>query len=51
MHTDFWPIFQRNRRLLDDLPAIGAGVLQDWAEEKYGARIIVLVVRHTFGTI
>lgn len=45
----FWPIFKRNRRLLDDLPAIGAGVLQDWAEEKHGARVLVLVVRHTFG--
>lgn len=49
MHADFWPIFQQNRRLLDDLPAIGAGVLQDWAEEKYDARMIILVVRHTFG--
>jgi hypothetical protein len=46
----FWPIFQRNRRLLDDLPAIGAGVLHDWAEQKFDARIIVLVVRHTFGS-
>jgi hypothetical protein len=45
----FWPIFQQNRRLLDDLPAIGAGVLQDWAEEKHGAHILILVVRHTFG--
>ena len=50
MHADFWPIFQQNRRLLDDLPAIGAGVLQDWAEEKYGARVIIVVVRHTFGS-
>lgn len=45
----FWPIFQRNRRLLDDLPAIGAGVLQDWAEQKFNARVAILVVRHTFG--
>jgi len=50
MPNVFWPIFQQNRHLLDDLPAIGAGVLQDWAEEKYGARIIILVVRHTFGS-
>ena len=49
MHADFWPILQQNRHLLNDLPAIGAGVLQDWAEEKYGARVIILVVRHTFG--
>jgi hypothetical protein len=45
----FWPIFQRNRRLLDDLPAIGAGVLQDWAVQKFGAQVAILVVRHTFG--
>ncbi len=50
MHSDFWPIFQQNRHLLDDLPAIGAGVLQDWAEEKYGAHVTILVVRHTFGS-
>jgi hypothetical protein len=49
MHSDFWPIFQRNRHLLDDLPTIGAGVLQDWAELEFGARIQILVVRHTFG--
>ncbi len=45
----FWPIFQQNRRLLDDLPAIGAGVLQDWAEQKFGAQVAILAVRHTFG--
>lgn len=49
MQGDFWPIFQRNRHLLDDLPAIGAGVLEDWAEKKHDARVMVLVVRHTFG--
>jgi len=50
MHGDFWSIFQQNRHLLDDLPAIGAGVLQDWADEKYGARVVILVVPHTFGS-
>lgn len=49
MHSDFWSIFRQNRHLLDDLPAIGAGVVQDWAREKYGAEIAVLVVCHTFG--
>lgn len=49
MHSDFWPIFQQNRSLLDDLPAIGAGVLQDRAEQNFGAQIAVLAVRHTFG--
>jgi hypothetical protein len=50
MHSDFWPIFQQNRHLLDDLPALAAGVLQDWADLKYNARVIVLAVRHTFGS-
>jgi len=49
MHADFWPIFRQNRHLLDDLPALGAGVLQDWAEKSYGARVMVVVVRQTFG--
>ncbi len=49
MPNVFWPIFQQNRHLLDDLPAIGAGVLQDWAEQKFSARVLILVVRHTFG--
>jgi hypothetical protein len=45
----FWPIFQQNRQLLDDLPALAAGVLQDWAEQKFAAQVMILVVRHTFG--
>jgi hypothetical protein len=44
-----WPIFRRNRHLLDDLPAMGAAVIQQWAKEAYSARLMVLVVRHTFG--
>lgn len=46
----FWPIFQQNRHLLDDLPAIAAGVLQDRVEQKFGARVAVLVVCQTFGS-
>jgi len=45
----FWPIFRQNRHLLDALPTIGAGVLQDWAEKKFCARAGVLVVPQTFG--
>jgi hypothetical protein len=45
----FWPLFQQNRHLLGALPMIGAGVLLDWAEEKYGALVGGLVVPHTFG--
>jgi hypothetical protein len=44
-----WPIFQRNRHLLDDLPALGAAVIENWAKDEYSARLMILVVRHTFG--
>ncbi len=44
----FWPIFKRNRHLLDGLAVIGAGVLQDWADKICCADVTVLVVRHTF---
>ena len=44
-----WPIFQRNRHLLHDLPVLGAQVLQQWARQKYGIRLIIVVIPHTFG--
>jgi hypothetical protein len=44
-----WPIFQRNRHLLHDLPALGAGVIQEWFKMKYGVRVLLMVVPHTFG--
>ena len=47
---DFWRIFQLNRHLLDDLPGVAAGVLQDFARVKYGAEVMITVVRHTFGS-
>jgi len=50
MQSDFWRIFQLNRHLLDDLPALGAGVLQDFARLKYGVEVMITVVRHTFGS-
>jgi hypothetical protein len=43
-----WPIFRQNRHLLYDLPAIGAEVIQQWAKDRYGARLIIVVVMHTF---
>jgi hypothetical protein len=42
-------IFLGNRHLLDDLPALGAAVIQEWAKDVYGVRLMILVVRHTFG--
>ena len=44
-----WPIFQRNRHLLHDLPVLGAQVLQQWARQKYGVRLMIMVIPHTFG--
>jgi putative transposase/transposase-like zinc-binding protein len=44
-----WPIFQQNRHLLHDLPALGAAVLEQWMRDKYGVRALVMVVPHTFG--
>jgi hypothetical protein len=44
-----WPIFQENRHLLNDLPALGAGIIQQWARQKYGVRVLIMVVPHTSG--
>jgi hypothetical protein len=44
-----WPIFQQNRHLLHDLTALGAAVIQQWAKARYGVRVLVMVVQHTFG--
>jgi Putative transposase/Transposase zinc-binding domain len=44
-----WPIFRQNRHLLHDLPALGAAAIQQWVKSRYGIRILVVVVQHTFG--
>jgi len=49
MPKELWPIFQNNRHLLHDLPALGAGVIQQWVKVKYGVRVLLMVVPHTFG--
>ena len=49
MPNHLWPIFKQNRHLLHDLPALGAEVIQQWVNVKYGARVLILVVQHTFG--
>jgi Putative transposase/Transposase zinc-binding domain len=49
MPSVLWPIFRQNRHLLHDLPAIGAAVLRHWAKSKYGVRLLIMVVPHTFG--
>ena len=49
MPDHFWPIFRANRHLLNDLPVLGAQVIQRWVRKKYGARLLLAVVPHTFG--
>ena len=44
-----WSIFRQNRDLFHDLAVLGAGVIQQWAKARYGVRLIVIVVPHTFG--
>jgi hypothetical protein len=44
-----WPLFQQNRHLLHDLPVLGAQVLQQWARQTYGIRLMIVVIPHTFG--
>jgi hypothetical protein len=44
-----WPVFEQNRHLLHDLPALGAEVIQQWVNAKYGVRVLIIVVPHTFG--
>jgi len=49
MPSVFWPIFQQNRHLLNDLPAIGASAIRRWVENKYGVSVLLIVVPQTFG--
>jgi len=49
MPDRLWPIFQQNRHLLHDLAALGAAVIQQWVKARYGVRVLVMVVQHTFG--
>jgi Putative transposase/Transposase zinc-binding domain len=49
MPSVLWPIFQQNRHLLHDLPALGGDVIQQWVKAKYGIRVLIVVVQHTFG--
>lgn len=49
MPRELWDVFQKNRHLLHDLPALGAGVIQQWIRMKYRANALIMVVPHTFG--
>jgi Putative transposase/Transposase zinc-binding domain len=49
MPRELWGIFKRNRHLLHDLPVLGAEVIQQWINMKYGVTVLIIVVQHTFG--
>lgn len=49
MPRELWTIFKINRHLLRDLPPLGADVIQQWIRMKYGVRVLIIVVQHTFG--
>ena len=49
MPRELWSIFERNRHLIDDLPTLGAHVIQQWINRKFGVRVLIIVVPHTFG--
>jgi hypothetical protein len=49
MPNVLWPIFQQNRHLLHDLPALGAAAIQRWVKARYGVQVLIMVVPHTFG--
>jgi hypothetical protein len=49
MPSVLWPLFRKNRHLLHDLPALGAAVIERWMKAKYGVRLLIMVVPHTFG--
>ena len=49
MPSALWPIFQQNRHLLRDLPAVGAAVVRQWTKLKYGVSVLIMVIPHTFG--
>jgi hypothetical protein len=44
-----WPIFQQNRHLLHDLPALAGAVIQQYLKTSHGVRGLITVVPHTFG--
>jgi hypothetical protein len=45
----FWPIFKAYKHLQNDLPALGAAAIQQWAWTRHRVRLYIVVVQHTFG--
>ncbi|HET7870913.1 MAG TPA: transposase [Terriglobales bacterium] len=47
MPKEFWAIFQQNRGLANDLPALAAGIMESAMRAKHGIRIGVIAILHT----
>ena len=48
MPKELWGLFADNRALADALPALAAGVLEAWMSARYGLRVGVMAILHTF---
>lgn len=48
MPKELWPLFRDNRRLGHAFPALAAKLIEARARAKYGARVGVIGVLHTF---
>jgi hypothetical protein len=49
MPRELWSILQDNRHLLHGIPVMGAEAIQQWVKARYGVRVLLIVVQHTFG--
>jgi Putative transposase/Transposase zinc-binding domain len=49
MPNVLWPLIRDDRRLLDDIAALGASVIRRWVQAHHGVLPLILVVPHTFG--
>jgi Putative transposase len=49
MPKQFWNHFQQDRRLLSDIAALAASVIERWIHARYRVTPIILVIPHTFG--
>jgi Putative transposase len=49
MPNVLWPLLHDDRRLLNDIAALGASVIRRWVQAYYGVLPLILVIPHTFG--
>ena len=49
MPRGFSEVFRMNPNLQADVPALGAAALKHWAWSRYGSRVYIVVVPHSFG--